>query len=92
MGLKLDWRGFLVTAGASVVATSFVELPAVLVHQETGRPFEPPGDDSRIVGDPYVIQMGIVQISIGKSASVYESVGLTCTRIRHLEHMPSNIC
>jgi hypothetical protein len=36
MGLKLDWRGFLVAAGASVMATSFSELPAVLVQQETG--------------------------------------------------------
>jgi hypothetical protein len=35
MGLKLDWRGFLVAAGASVMATSFSELPAVLVQQET---------------------------------------------------------
>jgi hypothetical protein len=68
MGLKLDWRGFLVAAGASVMATSFSELPAVLVQQETGRSFEPPGDNSRIVGDADVIQMGIVQISIGKSA------------------------
>jgi hypothetical protein len=34
--LKLDWRGFLVAAGASVMATSFSELPAVLVQQETG--------------------------------------------------------
>jgi hypothetical protein len=68
MGLKLDWRGFFVAAGASVMATSFSELPAVLVQQETGRSFEPPGDTSRIVGDPDVIQMGIVQISIAKSA------------------------
>jgi hypothetical protein len=44
------------------------ELAAVLVQQETGRSFEPPGDNSRIVGDPDIIQMGIVQISIGKSA------------------------
>jgi hypothetical protein len=29
---------------------------------------------------------------VRKSASVYESVRLTCTRIRHLEHMPPNIC
>jgi hypothetical protein len=29
MGLKLDWRGFLVAAGASVIAMSFSELPAV---------------------------------------------------------------
>ena len=36
MGLKLDWRGFLVAAGASVMATPFSELPAVLVQQETG--------------------------------------------------------
>jgi hypothetical protein len=32
-GLKLDWRGFLVAAGASVMATPFSELPAVLVQQ-----------------------------------------------------------
>ena len=36
MGLKLDWWGFLVAAGASVMATPFSELPAVLVQQETG--------------------------------------------------------
>lgn len=36
MGLKLDWRGFLVAAGAIIMATSFSELPAVLVQQETG--------------------------------------------------------
>lgn len=34
MGLKLDWRGFLVAAGASVVATPFSELPAVLLQQD----------------------------------------------------------
>jgi hypothetical protein len=36
MGLKLDWRGFLVAAGASVMATSFSERPAVLVPKEKG--------------------------------------------------------
>ena len=77
MGLKLDWRGFLVAAGASVMATSFSELPAVLVQQETGRSFEPPGDNSRIVGDPDVIQMGIVQISI-KSACRKSSIASDC--------------
>ena len=82
----------MVAAGASVMATSFSELPAVLVQQETGRPFEPPGDDSRIVGDPYVIQMGIVQISIGKSASVYESVRKSHENPVPRTHMPPNIC
>jgi len=36
MGLKLDGRGFLMAAGASVMATSFSELPAVLAQQAKG--------------------------------------------------------
>jgi 2-haloacid dehalogenase len=36
MGFKLDRRGFLVAAGASVMVTSFSELPAVLEEQATG--------------------------------------------------------
>jgi hypothetical protein len=35
MGFKLDWRGFLVAAVASVMATSFSELLAGLVRKVT---------------------------------------------------------
>ena len=36
MGLKLDRRGFLVAAGASVATTSFSELPPAVPQQATG--------------------------------------------------------
>jgi hypothetical protein len=36
MGIKLDRRGFWLTAGATVMAASFAELPAVLAQQKTG--------------------------------------------------------
>jgi hypothetical protein len=35
VGFDLDRRGFLVAAGASIMATSFSELPAVLTQQPT---------------------------------------------------------
>jgi 2-haloacid dehalogenase len=41
MGFKLDRRGFLVAAGASVMATSFSELPTVLAQQATGGSVRP---------------------------------------------------
>jgi hypothetical protein len=36
MWLKLDRRGFLMAAGASVTATSFSELPGALAQQAKG--------------------------------------------------------
>ena len=36
MGLKLDRREFLTAVGASIAATSYAELPAVLARQATG--------------------------------------------------------
>jgi len=33
MGLKLDWRGFMMAACANGMAPSFFELPAVLVQR-----------------------------------------------------------